>query len=255
MSHIVEIKNVSVSYHGHQALKNISCAIPDHSFTAVIGPNGAGKSTFLTVINGLVKISSGQVSVCQQELIPSNAVKIRRNIGYVPQKLHIDPRAPMSVRDFVSIGRFGRAGLFHSLTSRDHQIIESALSWAGIADLAQRPAGCLSGGEQQKAAIACALAQEPKLILLDEPIAHLDPKAQREIIDLMDKIHNEQHITLIFVTHMLNHLPDTCDHAMLLKNGEILEAGQSDHILTESSLAGLYDCSVHKSGQGHFIYG
>ena len=236
----VEIRNLTVSYRENVALKGISLNIEEGTFLSVIGPNGAGKTTFLTAINGLGRILSGTVKVFGMYMTPRNAVRIRKRIGYVPQNLSIDPRFPITVEEVVKLGRFGKVGLFRRLTKQDDDIVHHAMELTGVLELRDRPIGHLSGGEQQKVSLARVVAQQPELMLLDEPTSNLDPKAQEEIVGLIDKIYNENHITVVFVTHILTHIPRSCRQVVLMKHGTILWAGDIKQ-LDDKLLYELYD--------------
>lgn len=244
MTKIADIENCTVSYRENIALKNITLSINEGTFLAVIGPNGAGKTTLLTVINGLGKIISGSVKVLGAKLTSQNMGQIRKEIGYVPQSSAIDPRSPICVSDVVMIGRLAKIDLFRHLGTEDHEIVESAMDLVGISELKERPIGHLSGGEQQKVAIARALAQQPKIMLLDEPTANLDIKAQRDIIELIDRIYNEQNLTIVFVTHILSHIPGSCKEAVLMKQGKIVWTGKLKDALQEELLSTVYDYPV-----------
>ncbi len=244
MSSIIEINNTTVSYRENIAVSNISLTIDEGQFLAIIGPNGAGKTTLLTIINGLGKILSGSARILGIKLTNRTANQIRKEIGYVPQMCSIDPRSPISVKEVVMIGRFGKIGLFRHLNSNDKEIVETAMEVTGIKNLAERPIGHLSGGEQQKVAIARALAQEPRILLLDEPTANLDPKAQREIIDIIERIYKERNLTIVFVTHILSHLPNICTEAILMKQGKIFYKGKIEDALQEDRLSSLYGCPM-----------
>ena len=241
MSKVVEIENCTVSYRENVALKRISLTMDEGTFLIVIGPNGAGKTTLLTLINGLGRVLSGAVKVFGVRLNPRNAKKIRKEIGYVPQTSAIDPRSPISVRDVVMIGRIGKIGLFRRPSRVDHQIVESVMALVGISELAKRPIGHLSGGEQQKVSIARALAQKPRILLLDEPTANLDPKSREEIVSLIDKIYCADNLTVVFVTHILSHIPSSCKEVALMKHGKIIWIGRAEDGLREEILSKLYD--------------
>ena len=241
MTDLVIINDVSVSYREHVALRGITVRIKKGEFLAVIGPNGAGKTTFLTVINGLGKITAGTVSVFGIKLNWHTANQIRKEIGYIPQIITVDPRAPIRVRDVVRIGRFGKIGIFRSLKEEDEEIVDEVMRRTGIEDLHDRPIGHLSGGEQQKVAIARALAQRPKILLLDEPTSNLDLKAQEEIVELIDRIYNEYHITMVFVTHILRHIPSSCQSGILMKNGKITFNGPIEDAMSRDRISKLYD--------------
>ncbi len=251
----ISIKNVTVSYRENTALNNVSLDIPAGSFVSIIGPNGAGKTTLLTVINGLGKIITGSVDVFDLPLQKKHLSAIRKNIGYVPQRLNVDPRSPISVKEAVSIGRFGRIGLFGRWTVHDEQVVRSAMEKTNVLHLAEKPIGHLSGGEHQKVAIARALAQEPKIILLDELTSNLDPRSQNEIMGLIEKIYQEKKYTVVFVTHILSHIPACCDLAVFMKKGVIVNAGNPGKTLTADLLSRLYDCKIEigfVNGKRHF---
>ncbi len=258
MNTIVSIKNVSVSFRENVALKDISLDIDGGAFVSVIGPNGAGKTTLLTIVNGLGKILSGSVQVFGETLTRINARRIREDIGYVPQHVNIDIRSPVSVHEAVCIGRYGKKGLLGKWTENDENMVRDALKTVGIAHLAAKPIGHLSGGEHQKVSIARAIAQEPKIILLDEPTSNLDPKSQNDILQLIERIYGERKFTIVFVTHILSHIPECCSQVVLMKKGRVIYKGGSDEAFREDRLADLYECSLQISkinGKRHFHIG
>lgn len=244
MTREIEIENATVSYRENIALKNISVYIERGSFVAVVGPNGAGKTTLLTLINGLGRLQSGTVNIFGLRVTNKNINHIRKDIGYVPQHIHIDPRMPISVYDVVMLGRYGKIGLFRHPGKDDYNIVDAVCERVGITHLKDKPIGHLSGGEQQKVSLARALVQRPKILLLDEPTANLDPRAQHEMIELIEWIYIQNKLTIIFVTHILSHLPHVCSDAILLKNGRIIVSGSIDSVLTKKWLSDLYDYTV-----------
>ena len=148
---------------------------------------------------------------------------------------------PMSVREVAMIGRYGRLGLFRKPGRADWEIVDMALELVGMTHLAQRPIGHLSGGEQQRVAIARCLAQEPEVFLLDEPTASLDWKAKTDIVELVKRIHDLRKLTTLFVTHDLSALPVSCDRVVLMKDGLIWDEGLPGELLTSNKLGQLYD--------------
>jgi len=213
-------------------------------FVGIIGPNGAGKTTLLTVVNGLGKLLSGRVWVLGNSLSRGNGHSLRKKVGYVAQVENIDPRMPMHVREVAMIGRYGVLGLFRRPGKRDWQIVDEMLELVGMTHLARRPIGHLSGGEQQRVAIARCLAQEPKIFLLDEPTASLDWKAKADILELVRQIHDSRQLTTLFVTHDLSALPVACDRVVLMKEGLIRSEGSPGELLTDENLSQLYDMPV-----------
>jgi ABC-type cobalamin/Fe3+-siderophores transport system ATPase subunit len=213
-------------------------------FVGIVGPNGAGKTTLLTVINGLGTPASGRVRVLGQTLKPGNGHGLRKRVGYVAQLQNIDPRMPMNVREVAMMGRYGRLGLFHRPGQHDWEIVDEMLELVGMSHLAGRPIGHLSGGEQQRVAIARCLAQEPDICLLDEPTASLDWRAKTEILELVKRIHYVRQLTTLFVTHDLGALPLACDRVVLMQGGLIRAQGAPQDVISDETLAELYDMPV-----------
>jgi ABC-type Mn2+/Zn2+ transport system ATPase subunit len=241
---IVNIEKAVVSYREDIALRGVSLKVKSGEFVGIVGPNGAGKTTLLTIINGLGKLLDGRVWVLGDYLRPGNGHSLRKKVGYVPQVESIDPRMPMNVREVAMIGRYGLLGLFKRPGNYDWKIVDDVLELVGMTHLAQRPIGHLSGGEQQRVAIARCLAQEPELLLLDEPTASLDWKAQSEILELVKQIHELRHLTTLFVTHDLSALPVACDRVVLMKEGLIWDVGSPGELLTDDNLSQLYDMPI-----------
>ncbi len=243
-STIINIENAVVSYREDVALRGVSLKVKCEEFIGIIGPNGAGKTTLLTIANGLGKLLSGRVWILGHYLAPGNGHSLRKRVGYVAQVKNIDPRMPMNVREVVMIGRYGLLGLLGRPGKHDWKIVDEMLELVGMSHLAQRPIGHLSGGEQQRVAVARCLAQEPELFLLDEPTASLDWKAQGEIMELVKQIHESRHLTTLFVTHDLRCLPVACDRVVLMKEGLIWGEGAPDELLTDVNLSQLYDMPI-----------
>jgi len=238
---VINIENAVVSYREDIALRDVSVKVRSGEFIGIVGPNGAGKTTLLTVINGMGKLLDGRVWVLGEYLKPGNGHSLRKKVGYVPQVENIDPRMPMTVREVAMIGRYGLLGLFKGPGKHDWEIVDEALELVGMTHLAQRPIGHLSGGEQQRVAIARCLAQEPEIFLLDEPTASLDWRAKTDILELVRLIHDSRRLTTLFVTHDLGSLPIACDRVILMKEGLIWEEGSPRGLLTDENLGLLYD--------------
>jgi ABC-type Mn2+/Zn2+ transport system ATPase subunit len=241
---VIKIQDAVVSYREDVALQGVSLEVKKGEFIGIIGPNGAGKTTLLTVVNGLGKLVHGQAWVLGSRLNGSNGIGLRKRIGYVAQVERIDPRLPINVRETVMVGCYGCLGLFHRPTRAQSDRVDEVLEMVGIAHLAQRPIGHLSGGEYQRAAIARALVQQPEIFLLDEPTASIDQKAQREILSLIQLIHREYDTTTLFVTHDLRMLPSICDRLILMKDGRIWQQGDTESMLKQEVLTQLFGAPV-----------
>lgn len=241
---VITIKDAVVSYREDVALQGVSLEVRKGEFIGIIGPNGAGKTTLLTIINGLGKLVHGQARVLGLPVNGRNGIKLRRRIGYVAQVENIDPRLPISVRETVMVGCYGRLGWLHRPAHAQWESVDRVLDMVGIAHLSQRPIGHLSGGEYQRAAIARALVQQPEIFLLDEPTASIDPQAQREIISLIQLIHKEYRMTTLFVTHDLRQLPSICQRLILMREGRIWRQGSPRSMLKEEILSQLYGAPV-----------
>jgi ABC-type Mn2+/Zn2+ transport system ATPase subunit len=241
---VIKIQDAVVSYREDVALQGVSLEVKKGDFIGIIGPNGAGKTTLLTVINGLGELVHGKAWVLGSQLSKANSGSLRKRIGYVAQVERIDPKLPINVRETVMVGCYGRLGLFHRPTRGQWKTVDEVLEMVGIAHLAQRPIGHLSGGEYQRAAIARALVQQPDIFLLDEPTASIDRKAEREILSLIQLIHKEYHTTTLFVTHDLRTLPSTCQRLILMKDGKIWQQGSPESMLREEVLTQLYGAPI-----------
>ena len=258
---VIHIRDAVVSFREDVALRGVSLDVAAGEFVGIIGPNGAGKTTLLTVVNGLGRLISGSVRVLDTTLESSNGHALRKRVGYVAQAEDIDRRMPMTVREVVMIGRYGVLGLFRRPGKRDWAVVDEMLKLVGMTHLAHRPIGHLSGGEQQRVAIARCLAQEPELFLLDEPTASLDWKAQNGILELVRNVHKSRELTTLFVTHDLDALPHTCDRVVLMKDGLIVGDGPPDKVVSAETLSSLFDMPlpmlrerqphVHKKEEGH----
>jgi ABC-type cobalamin/Fe3+-siderophores transport system ATPase subunit len=248
---VIRMENVVVSYRESVALHGVSLTVSRGEFVAIIGPNGAGKTTLLTVVNGLAHVLQGRVRVLGHDINGQGRHELRKRVGYVAQVPAIDKRMPVSAREVVMIGRYGLLGLFRRPSLHDWQKVDESLEMVGMSHLAGRPIGHLSGGEQQRIAIARCLAQEPGIFLLDEPTASLDWKAQTEILQLVRRIHDERQLTTLFVTHDLDALPHTCDRVVLVKEGSIVGDGLPDRVISTASVSRLFNLPVDVVEEQH----
>ena len=219
---IIKLEDVSTVYEGERrpALKAINLAVKRNELVYVIGPNASGKTTLLETINGLLPRFKGKVSVFGLD-VQSNGQKIRCKIGYVPQDFMVKPGEPYKAIDVVLMGRYGQIGFLHHPEEKDKKKALEAMKLIGIQELADRPMGKLSGGQQQKVMLARALAKNPKMLLLDEPFSNLDPNSRGQIPSLITKLHKENDLTTLIVTHDIHHMIENCNRVIVVTNGKI----------------------------------
>ena len=234
MAPIIELENVSTVYEGERrpAIKNINLTLEEGELAYIIGPNAAGKTTLLETINGLLPIFEGRVSVFNLD-VEKYGREIRCQIGYVPQDFMVDPGEPYTALDVVLMGRYGKIGVLRRTSREDKERAIEAMRLLGVEELANKPIGKLSGGQQQKVMIARALAKEPRIFLLDEPFSNLDPESRDKISALIDQIRRERNITTIIVTHDIGQISDSCHRVVVMNGGRIIADGKPSEILKD----------------------
>lgn len=226
------VQDVGVVYrNGHTALRQASFTVPQGSITALVGVNGSGKSTLFKAIMGLVRLEAGQVQVLG--LSVREALR-RRLIAYVPQSEEVDWNFPVLVRDVVMMGRFGHMGFLRRPRAADHEAVRNALARVGMAELHARQIGELSGGQKKRVFLARALAQQARVILLDEPFTGVDVQTEESIIALLRELRDEGCVMLVS-THNLGSVPEFCDRTVLMRN-TVLASGPTLEVFTHANL-------------------
>jgi len=237
---IVRLKDIRVNYGDIPALENVTLSIFQHDFLGIIGPNGGGKSTLLKVILGLVKPLSGSVSVFGKP-----PAQVRSRIGYVSQRPSFDHDFPASVWDVVMMGRYGKTGLFRRYNREDGTAAEKALARVGMGDYRNKQIGRLSGGQQQRIFVARSLVAEPKLLLLDEPTASIDPTMQTEFYELLEEL--KKSLTIVMVSHDIGAVSVYVDKIACL-NRQLYYHGSKE--ITPEILEATYKCPVQLIAHG-----
>jgi ABC-type Mn2+/Zn2+ transport system ATPase subunit len=229
---IIKLENVSTVYEGERrpAIKGINLTLKRNELVYVVGPNASGKTTLLETINGLLPPFKGKVSVFGLD-VQTHGRRIRCEIGYVPQDFMVKPGEPYTALDVVLMGRYGQIGFLHRPEAEDKKKAVEAMKLIGIQELAGRPMGKLSGGQQQKVMLARALAKNPKILLLDEPFSNLDPDSRGQIPSLITKLHKEKDLTTLIVTHDIHHMIDDCNRVIVVTNGKITFDGTPENAL------------------------
>jgi manganese/iron transport system ATP-binding protein len=226
----LEFENVTVGYNGRAALTDITFQVPHGARVAVVGPNGAGKSTLFKTMVGLLPLRAGRVLIHGRPL--GHHLDC---VAYVPQREEVDWRFPVTVADVVMMGRYGRLRWLRRAEARDHEIVTRSLEQMGIAHLARRPISELSGGQQQRVFLARALAQEPHILLMDEPFTGVDAATQDTTLTLLDQPQMRD-VTMMISTHDLNLAAARFEHVLLL-NRRLLAYGPAKQIFTPQVLA------------------
>ncbi len=254
----VSLYNTTLRRGERSILQGLGFEIPAGEFLAVIGPNGAGKTTLLESLSGGVR-HTGRITVLGREvssLRPQERSRFRTRLGIVPQLGETTPTVPLTVEEVVAIGRTGKVGLFRRLGRRDLLICSEWIERLGLGPLRTRPFSRLSGGERRKVHLARALAQEPDLLLLDEPAGHLDLRWQEEMTQLVGRVWRETGLTVIMVTHELRHLPEGCSRVLLLGNGRLLASGSAKEVIQAPLLSKAFGVPlevVQRDGRYHVV--
>jgi iron complex transport system ATP-binding protein len=243
------VEDLTVRFGEAEILHEVSLAVGRGEFLTVIGPNGAGKSTLLRCLDGILEPSAGRVLIDDRPLTEIARRELARTVSYVPQP----DAGPLdySVRSFVEMGRFPHVNAWAALTEADAETVTDAMELTGVAELADRSMSSLSGGERQRASIAAALAQGGSILLLDEPTSFLDYRHQVQILDLLDRLHDESGMTIVAVTHDLNSTVASSDWVLALKEGRVAATGQPAELLDTDALAAIYDADFRLIEGGH----
>jgi iron complex transport system ATP-binding protein len=235
---ILQADALHASYGGTEVLRHVDLSLQPGEMVGLLGPNGSGKSTLLRVLSGLLAPTGGTVTLAGLDLHQHTARHRARLIGLVPQYAHI-PFA-FSVTDVVAMGRNPYLGLMQSPRAEDQAAITAALERTDCTHLRDRLVTELSGGELQRVIIARALAQEPRVLLLDEPTAHLDLNHQLDIANMLRHLNREQGLTVLWVSHDLNLAAEFCERLVMLQNGRVVADGKPDEVITPKWLADIY---------------
>lgn len=230
--------NASAGYPGHPAIHDMSIEIPSGALVAVVGPNGAGKSTLFKLLVGLLPLRSGQALI---HGLPAGSHQ--DCVAYVPQREEVDWRFPVNVLDVVLMGRYGRLGWLKSPTPQDRQVALEALRQMDMVHLAGRPIGDLSGGQQQRVFLARALAQEPHILLLDEPFTGVDITTQEVTLRLLADLH-QKGVTVMVSTHDLKMASQYFETVIML-NKRLIAYGPPAQVFTPDL--------VNQAFQGHLL--
>jgi manganese/iron transport system ATP-binding protein len=242
----LSVRHATVTYRdGMTAIKDASFEVPAGTITALVGVNGSGKSTIFKSIMGFVRLASGDISILGE---PVNRALRKNLVAYVPQAEEVDWNFPVLVEDVVMMGRYGHMGMMRIARAADRAAVDSALARVGMTDFRKRQIGELSGGQKKRVFLARALAQDGRVILLDEPFTGVDVKTEDAIITLLRDLRDEGRVILVS-THNLGSVPEFCDRTVLVK-GTVLAYGPTSEIFTQANLERAFGGVLR-----HFVLG
>jgi zinc/manganese transport system ATP-binding protein len=235
---VVELEQVRIRLGGRTILDDVTLTIDEGEFIAILGPNGAGKSTLLKTLLGLIKVDAGSIRILGHAPRRGN-----RDIGYAPQHRTLEADIALRARDVVGFGLDGNHWGIGLPSRKRTALIDKVLLEVNALDLANAPVGQLSGGEQQRLLIAQALLTNPRLLLLDEPLANLDISREGEIVSLIAKVCHERNVAVMLVTHDVNPLLPVVDRVLYMAKGHSA-MGRADEVITSQRLSQLYGSPV-----------
>jgi iron complex transport system ATP-binding protein len=242
MGPVVKLNGVSYRYGDLWALKGVDIEVFQGELICVLGPNGSGKSTLLKLVDGILRAQKGEVTLKDQPLKSYSRAALAREVAMVSQESHF--RFFFSAIEIVLMGRFPHLRRFQFEGDKDMKIAVKALETTDCLDLAERPIHELSGGEKQRVLIARALAQEPSIILLDEPTSFLDLKYKKGIFQLLSSLAHEKGLCIITVSHDIDLASRYCDRMILLEKGHVHSRGTPEEVIITQNIEAVYGCPV-----------
>src|SRR5208283_2916633 len=239
---MLSLQNISAGYAGRLALQKVTANIAAGEFVGLIGPNGSGKTTLLRVISGVLPVRQGEVWLGGRKLREIGRRDVAKRVAHLLQDRALG--LAFSVREVVLMGRSPHLPRFGRETERDLAIVERAIELANVSHIADRPITEISGGERQRAFIAMCLAQEPQVLLLDEPTSHLDIGHQLSILNLIRNLNRQTRMTVVAVFHDLNLAAEYCDRLVLLDRGRVVAAAAPVEVLTTEMMRNVFGAEV-----------
>nr|WP_237399843.1 ABC transporter ATP-binding protein [Rhodovulum visakhapatnamense] len=235
----MELDQVAVSYGKAPVLADLSVRFAPGRLTALVGPNGSGKSTLLKAVMGFLPVQSGTITLDGRPIRTLARRALARRVAYLPQ----ENRCPdyMTLGELVELAGYARYSLMGGPSDRDRALFRDALETVGLADMAHRPVNALSGGQKQRAWIAMVLAQDAEIVLMDEPVNHLDVKYQYAVMDLVRSLTRDHGRTVIAVLHDMNLTSAYADDVVMLRGGRVVAAGPVAQTVDADSVSRTFD--------------
>ena len=253
---MLEVRDLICGYGDAPVLNGVSFRVSQGEMLGVIGPNGCGKTTLLRAVSGVLRWAGGEALLDGEPIDRVPRKTLARTVACVSQDIVVD--FSFDVREIVAMGRTPYISRFGWESARDREVVERSMALADVAHLAERPITDLSGGERQRAFIAMALAQEPRLLLLDEPTSHLDINHQIAVLNIVRDLNLKHGVTVVMVSHDLNLAAEYCDRLLIMRGGEVASLGRPDEVLTEENIRRVYGAEVRMetnpvTGRPHVI--
>lgn len=239
MEAAIEVSGVKVSFGSRCVLRGVTCAIEKGSIVTFLGRNGCGKSTLLKTITGNLKPDAGTVTIAGKNLTEFKSSELAREIAFLPQ-VHEIPK-DMTGLELVACGRYPYQHWWTGVSKRDRDMVANAMRRTNTYHLKERAVVSLSGGERQRVWIAMALAQEPKILILDEPTTYLDVCHQLEVLELLNRLNQEEGLTVVMVIHDINQACRYSKSLLVLENGIIQRQGAPVDIMTPEAIAEVFE--------------
>jgi len=237
----IEATGIKFSYNTKKVINDVTLSLSEGEFLGIIGPNGAGKSTILRLLCHILKPKSGRIMVFEKDIQMIGHKELAQQIGFVPQETHF--ALNFSVEEIILMGRYPYLGIFQREAKKDIEIVEYALKRAQIWEFRKRPINSLSSGERQLVVISRTLAQNPKILLLDEPTSHLDLHHQFVIMELLKNL-NREGISIVIVNHDLNLASLYCQRLVLMHHGCIQAQGSPQSLINAKTIKEVYQTEV-----------
>lgn len=253
-STLLEAVNITFEYQDSgPILKNFSFTLNRGDFAGLIGPNGAGKTTVIKILCGFLKPHQGSILLKGCPIKSVSSSERSKLLATVSQNVFTP--MPYTVRQIVEMGRVSRISRFGGLGRHDKEAVYDAMEQMNIADKAEKLFNHLSGGEKQRAMIAMALAQEPEIMLLDEPTSSLDIGHSFNLMKMLQELNRDKGITVLLISHDIQLAANFCSRILLLKNGEILSDGTPEDVITKNNIEKAYSCktTMHRSHDGKIM--
>jgi len=243
MNSMIKSENLTFGYaHGAEIINNLHLTLGEGDIVGLLGPNGAGKSTLLRLLSGFLKPISGSVYIDTYNIANLSSQKRAELLAVVSQD-HFSVM-PYTVRQIVSMGRVSKVSRFMPFQKSDVDIVDSVMSDMDVIQFENRQFNTLSGGEKQRVKLAAALAQEPKILLLDEPTSQLDMGHAVKLMHLIQKLNRDKRITTVIVSHDIQLMSSFIDRIVMMKEGRVIADGQPEKIIDSEIIRAVYNCNA-----------